>query len=138
MLNCMTVPMDVSVIRKHLLLKGKLICVAVICLFLVSGTGCQLLINAVAGNLAAEAVKKGGGTSKADPDGEPYRPLTPAERYYSDSLFWEKKGQVEKAIQDMQKFCKLAPDDPRGPERLKLLEAKLKNSSTPRLINTEQ
>ena len=109
---------------KFWLLMGKLIRVGFICAFIVSGTGCQLFINVLAGTMAAEAVKKGD-TSGTDPDKEPYQPPAPHEQCYLYSQYWEEKGDLEQALQEMQKFIKLAPDDPRGPERLEMLKARL-------------
>jgi hypothetical protein len=101
---------------------GSVICVACLCVIMVSTTGCQILVNAVAGNLAAETLKKGAGS---DQDKTGYQKIETKEQHYRQSRFWEKEGYLEYAIEEMKQFIDVAPDDPRGPERLDMLEAML-------------
>ena len=107
-----------------LLTIGKILKVSLLCMCIPSSACCQLLVNTVAGSLAAQSVRKAGGAPK-ETDEEAYQPPDPAEQSYNYSLFWEERGQLEKAIQEMEKFVKLVPDDPRGPERLQMLKTKL-------------
>ena len=113
-----------KIIKFRLPVMGRVICVACMCALIVSAAGCQILINAVAGNLAAESIKKG--SAGADRDKKAYQATETPEQHYQQSQFWEKEGYLEYAITEIEKFIELAPDDPRGPERLHMLEAKLK------------
>jgi len=45
-------------------------------------------------------------------------------------------GNFKEAIQEMEKFVQLAPNDPRGPERLNMLKARLDQEKQPESSQT--